>query len=138
MSMALNGISLVPAARDIVDVVGAGQNPRKAPVPIISDLADIIGTGALRGFCPAPRSEEHTSELQSPMYLVCRLLLEKKKKTPEAPTEPTHALRTRGPKRTGVPPRSPPRTRPRPANRPSSPLLVSCAAELDPTGLTQD
>src|SRR5437762_11274820 len=28
---------------------------------------------------PARRSEEHTSELQSPMYLVCRLLLEKKK-----------------------------------------------------------
>src|SRR5437762_6530245 len=28
------------------------------------------------------RSEEHTSELQSPMYLVCRLLLEKKKKVP--------------------------------------------------------
>src|SRR5436189_3185339 len=28
----------------------------------------------------ANRSEEHTSELQSPMYLVCRLLLEKKKK----------------------------------------------------------
>src|SRR5437762_7449610 len=27
----------------------------------------------------AHRSEEHTSELQSPMYLVCRLLLEKKK-----------------------------------------------------------
>src|SRR5437762_7667661 len=37
------------------------------------------------GHLPAPRrgggrSEEHTSELQSPMYLVCRLLLEKKKK----------------------------------------------------------
>src|SRR5437763_9361596 len=40
-------------------------------------------------FCPlsltfrqdsGERSEEHTSELQSPMYLVCRLLLEKKKK----------------------------------------------------------
>src|SRR5437762_7807229 len=29
----------------------------------------------------AIRSEEHTSELQSPMYLVCRLLLEKKKTT---------------------------------------------------------
>src|SRR5437879_8982229 len=29
------------------------------------------------------RSEEHTSELQSPMYLVCRLLLEKKKKEQE-------------------------------------------------------
>src|SRR5437879_13870821 len=33
-----------------------------------------------RRFPPA-RSEEHTSELQSPMYLVCRLLLEKKKQT---------------------------------------------------------
>src|SRR5258708_10448193 len=30
---------------------------------------------------PAFRSEEHTSELQSPDHLVCRLLLEKKKKT---------------------------------------------------------
>src|SRR3712207_8788790 len=29
-----------------------------------------------------PRSEEHTSELQSRQYLVCRLLLEKKKKNP--------------------------------------------------------
>src|SRR3712207_7137802 len=29
----------------------------------------------------APRSEEHTSELQSRQYLVCRLLLEKKKHT---------------------------------------------------------
>jgi len=41
MSMALNGISLVPAGRDLIEIVGAGQNPRKAPVPIISDLADI-------------------------------------------------------------------------------------------------
>src|SRR5690348_18001960 len=33
------------------------------------------------GFKPQrPRSEEHTSELQSPVHLVCRLLLEKKKK----------------------------------------------------------
>src|SRR3712207_8638308 len=30
---------------------------------------------------PHPRSEEHTSELQSRQYLVCRLLLEKKKIT---------------------------------------------------------
>src|SRR5438046_5481152 len=30
--------------------------------------------------CPSPRSEEHTSELQSLTNLVCRLLLEKKKK----------------------------------------------------------
>src|SRR5690348_17725013 len=31
-------------------------------------------------FVPKARSEEHTSELQSPVHLVCRLLLEKKKK----------------------------------------------------------
>src|ERR1043165_2425324 len=41
MSMSLNGISLVPSGKDIISVVGAGQNPRKAPVPIVSDLADI-------------------------------------------------------------------------------------------------
>src|SRR5437879_11173679 len=35
---------------------------------------------ALRLSRRALRSEEHTSELQSPMYLVCRLLLEKKKR----------------------------------------------------------
>src|SRR2546425_4621782 len=33
----------------------------------------------------APRSEEHTSELQSLAYLVCRLLLEKKKKVRHHP-----------------------------------------------------
>src|SRR5207248_11493240 len=33
-----------------------------------------------RATAAAPRSEEHTSELQSPYDLVCRLLLEKKKK----------------------------------------------------------
>src|SRR5258708_21026546 len=32
-----------------------------------------------RQACDIPRSEEHTSELQSPDHLVCRLLLEKKK-----------------------------------------------------------
>src|SRR2546425_8100823 len=35
-----------------------------------------------RGSPVASRSEEHTSELQSLAYLVCRLLLEKKKTTP--------------------------------------------------------
>src|SRR5437879_9138274 len=34
--------------------------------------------GDALSFTKAARSEEHTSELQSPMYLVCRLLLEKK------------------------------------------------------------
>src|SRR2546422_6408930 len=37
----------------------------------------------------ADRSEKHTSELQSRLHLVCRLLLEKKKK--QLRTEPAHA-----------------------------------------------
>src|SRR2546426_5058103 len=36
------------------------------------------------------RSEEHTSELQSPCNLVCRLLLEKKKKPEDTPHTRTH------------------------------------------------
>src|SRR5437879_9815111 len=38
------------------------------------------------------RSEEHTSELQSPMYLVCRLLLEKKKKTSKLTQSQNHSI----------------------------------------------
>src|SRR3712207_8349317 len=37
------------------------------------------GPGPLHHACADGRSEEHTSELQSRQYLVCRLLLEKKK-----------------------------------------------------------
>src|SRR5258708_26133298 len=39
-----------------------------------------VGVPALADDPGAARSEEHTSELQSPDHLVCRLLLEKKKK----------------------------------------------------------
>src|SRR5437762_9861648 len=48
---------------EVVDVSGAG---------------DAFAAGIIVGLLEQ-RSEEHTSELQSPMYLVCRLLLEKKK-----------------------------------------------------------
>src|SRR2546427_6463997 len=47
--------------------------------------------------CPSTRSEEHTSELQSRSDLVCRLLLEKKKKithTDSTRLEPSHEHRT--------------------------------------------
>src|SRR5256885_3664380 len=45
-------------------------------------LSPLVGMGGGPGAPPAVpgRSEEHTSELQSPCNLVCRLLLEKKKK----------------------------------------------------------
>src|SRR5437879_10624842 len=44
-------------------------------------VAALVTDGVMRDVAGvrATRSEEHTSELQSPMYLVCRLLLEKKK-----------------------------------------------------------
>src|SRR2546422_6162242 len=41
----------------------------------------VIGDLRLESLREAVRSEEHTSELQSRLHLVCRLLLEKKKKT---------------------------------------------------------
>src|SRR5256885_3242173 len=41
----------------------------------------------------AARSEEHTSELQSPCNLVCRLLLEKKKTPPRIPRELNEAAK---------------------------------------------
>src|SRR2546428_13586102 len=53
---------------------GAPARPRKGPVAY-----DRIGW-RVQGL-PGARSEEHTSELQSRSDLVCRLLLEKKKKT---------------------------------------------------------
>src|SRR5437763_5062218 len=40
---------------------------------------DFLSGSNITLFIEGGRSEEHTSELQSPMYLVCRLLLEKKK-----------------------------------------------------------
>src|SRR2546429_4143134 len=53
-----------------------------------SDFA--AGSNAPQGRPPAARSEEHTSELQSRLHLVCRLLLEKKKRS----TPPHHPLCT--------------------------------------------
>src|SRR5437762_5804638 len=47
----------------------------RRPTFPLAALAGMLTAAALQSTC---RSEEHTSELQSPMYLVCRLLLEKK------------------------------------------------------------
>src|SRR5258707_9956439 len=46
-------------------------------VPVRLEFNDCLPLAAVAG--RQPRSEEHTSELQSRQYLVCRLLLEKKK-----------------------------------------------------------
>src|SRR2546422_7578740 len=49
--------------------------------PAVKENAEARGLRIVDATCPLVRSEEHTSELQSRLHLVCRLLLEKKKKT---------------------------------------------------------
>src|SRR3712207_8439023 len=64
---------------------GIGQRVRQEwhqlvqPEPARHDLQDQGVAAEDHHHDPLPRSEEHTSELQSRQYLVCRLLLEKKK-----------------------------------------------------------
>src|SRR2546427_5589708 len=60
-----------------------GHSPTRAS----AHASRVVDTGHVRGgdpaqapYCCLSRSEEHTSELQSQSNLVCRLLLEKKKK----------------------------------------------------------
>src|ERR1017187_10732715 len=53
-------------------------NGEKVPIWVANYILMDYGTGAIMSVPAHDRSEEHTSELQSPMYLVCRLLLEKK------------------------------------------------------------
>src|SRR5256885_4517519 len=81
---------MLPAALDstaachwAVAVAGATQAPATTPLTIVfcDDYLDPRLGAIDAGQRAAGRSEEHTSELQSPCNLVCRLLLEKKKKT---------------------------------------------------------
>src|SRR5690348_10896425 len=76
------GLVIGGGAPDLVVVTAECGVARSGPgAPCSSVVSDdyVVAHLALR--CPAGlRSEEHTSELQSPVHLVCRLLLEKKKK----------------------------------------------------------
>src|SRR5437867_10137514 len=57
----------------------APGRPRPGLILLVLCRTCMLSVGLSIGSC-RPRSEEHTSELQSPYDLVCRLLLEKKKK----------------------------------------------------------
>src|SRR5205807_9354950 len=61
--------------------IGGGGVVRTARADAIAEFngLDVTGGRKIILHVRAPRSEEHTSELQSPCNLVCRLLLEKKK-----------------------------------------------------------
>src|SRR2546422_8306327 len=50
------------------------------PIPLMPMTGGNLEGAKLEAIFFFPRSEEHTSELQSRLHLVCRLLLEKKKK----------------------------------------------------------
>src|SRR5205823_9363110 len=68
------GLGVVAAAAGVIDAAAADE-------PVLSRPADerVVPRTAVEGVVrAAARSEEHTSELQSLAYLVCRLLLEKK------------------------------------------------------------
>src|SRR5258708_24938369 len=67
--------TLFRSARRIIDATGSVEAAANAS---IKQLSQIEGIGSKKSES-IYRSEEHTSELQSPDHLVCRLLLEKKK-----------------------------------------------------------
>src|SRR3712207_6973052 len=64
-----------------------GTTPRAATSKIPPSVSPFLRVSSMSSIilcCASSRSEEHTSELQSRQYLVCRLLLEKKNHNPTA------------------------------------------------------
>src|SRR5688500_20107979 len=77
--LALAGCVVVPPPDSTLPQPAGYAVPLGQPVRV-SDLVLTPKKLVEDSRCPMNRSEEHTSELQSPCNLVCRLLLEKKKK----------------------------------------------------------
>src|SRR5437762_8471902 len=72
--------ALVPATGPRTEVVVDVPSGRLKTVAVMQDQrVQSVRFKNVPSFVLEDRSEEHTSELQSPMYLVCRLLLEQKK-----------------------------------------------------------
>src|SRR3989454_12083718 len=84
----LAGVQLaatLPSSRSVAEAVKVNTAPAALVASTVA-FAGTVTTGPVVSFTvtvndAAVRSEEHTSELQSPCNLVCRLLLEKKKRT---------------------------------------------------------
>src|SRR3712207_7518187 len=69
-----------PVSRFILGLSGSGRPVAGSISTFLVRSTLVGGSCAFAGSLARVRSEEHTSELQSRQYLVCRLLLEKKKK----------------------------------------------------------
>src|SRR3712207_8506072 len=69
-----------------------GQEALREVALDVAEGADIVMVKPAMSYLDVVRSEEHTSELQSRQYLVCRLLLEKKTKNREAEQLPHRLL----------------------------------------------
>src|SRR6266511_3508758 len=79
----LRPMSITVAAHELIALVETDRRQRVAWLHRTGDSADLLllhGSTLVWSRCFPARSEEHTSELQSRENLVCRLLLEKKKK----------------------------------------------------------
>src|SRR5256885_3015138 len=107
-SFAIRATWLKKTLKSVSVSVGAYQRLRSASICVRSLPAKSrIGWKALGSLASLPpmaatkssRSEEHTSELQSPCNLVCRLLLEKKKNDAEAAAAPGRLARVPRPRR---------------------------------------
>src|SRR5256885_5739033 len=80
---------------DCTDSTGLGERLRRKPRNASNDPSS--GRTIIREYrltALYPRSEEHTSELQSPCNLVCRLLLEKKKTRTATPPKAHNSSRS--------------------------------------------
>src|SRR5438876_4441261 len=88
-----------PAIKQILDYLGTPYDVLDMTVSTAGITSAMLSDGSCLGYYQGvifayggyiyslPRSEEHTSELQSPVHLVCRLLLEKKKTRKDIATE---------------------------------------------------
>src|SRR5574341_1122310 len=84
----IGGFTMFPVIDDLFFFLMIRRPPRSTLFPYttlfrsnvyVADSAHVTIQGAQGALVDVSRSEEHTSELQSPTNLVCRLLLEKKK-----------------------------------------------------------
>src|SRR3712207_7081913 len=85
VSLPVSGMTCAACARWVEKALSGTAGVRAANVNLAAEKATVEYNPALVGpedhaASDGDRSEEHTSELQSRQYLVCRLLLEKKKK----------------------------------------------------------